>query len=94
MEARFDASKDAVEKLSAAIEAYEAAAPDMKKLFEYYSSADWMRDLEADEAGKLPADLKRGVLSEDGVWDLLNENREALTKAAKLTALAIEKDLL
>ena len=28
---------------------------------------------EADEKGKLPANLKRGVLSEDGLWDLLEE---------------------
>ena len=32
-----------------------------------------MRDYEADEAGKLPADLKRGVLSEDAVYDLLSD---------------------
>lgn len=28
-------------------------------------------DYEADEAGLLPADLKRGVLSQDGIDDLL-----------------------
>ena len=36
-----------------------------------------MKDYEADEAGKLPADLKRGVLSEDALFDLLEENRLA-----------------
>ena len=34
-----------------------------------------MKDVEADEAGKLPKDLKRGVLSEDGLFDLLDEER-------------------
>ena len=32
-----------------------------------------LKDFEADEAGKLPKDLKRGVLSEDGIYDLLSD---------------------
>ena len=40
-------------------------------LEQYYTSGEWLEDLEADDAGALPADLKRGVLSEDGVFDLL-----------------------
>lgn len=40
-------------------------------LSEYYGSAAWKRDFAADEAGLLPQDLKRGVLSEDGVYDLI-----------------------
>lgn len=28
---------------------------------------------EADERGEIPADLERGVLSEDGLYDLLGE---------------------
>lgn len=39
----------------------------------YYASAEWKQDFEADEAGLLPQKLKRGVLSEDGVYDLLEE---------------------
>lgn len=38
----------------------------------YYTSGDWMTDFEADEAGLLPKDMKRGVLSEDGLNDLLD----------------------
>ena len=40
-------------------------------LEEYYTSGEWRADYEADEAGLFPADLKRGVLSQDGVFDLL-----------------------
>ncbi|MBO7631719.1 MAG: DUF4298 domain-containing protein, partial [Lachnospiraceae bacterium] len=42
-------------------------------LREYYESPDWRADFEADEAGKFPKDLKRGVLSEDGIYNLLDE---------------------
>ena len=42
-------------------------------LEEYYTSGEWRNDYEADEAGLLPSGLKRGVLSQDGVYDLLAE---------------------
>ena len=34
----------------------------------------------ADETGKLPPDLKRGVLSEDGIWNLLADYRDIQKK--------------
>ena len=84
MENCLDVSAEALGKLSSAAEAYEAALPFMKKLSAYYGSAQWRRDLEADEAGRLPKELKRGVLSEDAVWDLLSENRELCERLAAL----------
>ena len=49
---------------------------DLAYLEEYYSSGQWIKDFEDDEAGKLPADLKRGVLSEDGIYNLLDKFKE------------------
>lgn len=43
----------------------------LQELTEYYGNGRWMVDYETDEAGLLPSDLKRGVLSEDGVYNLL-----------------------
>jgi len=54
-----------------------AARPDGEKLRlleEYYTSGQWREDYEADENGQLPPDLKRGVLSQDGLYDLLEEH--------------------
>ena len=42
-------------------------------LIEYYDSDLWMQDYQMDERGELPQDLKRGVLSEDGIYNLLTE---------------------
>ena len=42
-------------------------------LMQYYESEQWKIDYSADERGELAADLKRGVLSEDGVYNLLND---------------------
>ena len=41
-------------------------------LAEYYGSDEWKRDFADDEAGLLPKELKRGVLSEDGIWNVLS----------------------
>ena len=39
-----------------------------------------IQDFAADEAGILPPDLKRGVLSEDGIWNLLSDYRDVQKK--------------
>lgn len=41
----------------------------------YYENGQWLADYQADEQGMLPADLKRGVLSQDAVYDLLSNIR-------------------
>lgn len=38
-----------------------------------------------DEAGLLPEDLKRGVLSEDAVWNLLKDHKELQTRMRELS---------
>ena len=48
----------------------------------YYESDAWKQDYAADEAGLLPGDLRRGVLSEDGIWNALEEFREWLAENA------------
>ena len=50
--------------------------PMVRELEGYYTSEQWKEDYAADEAGKLPGELKRGVLSEDGVYNLLERFRE------------------
>lgn len=76
MELRLERSAAAVMELSAALDKYEAVQEDIKTLDEYYGGSDWKQDFADDEAGRLPADLKRGVLSEDGIWNLLSDARE------------------
>ena len=71
MERCLDASEKAIRELREALTAFEEVQPLYKKVSAYYGSGLWRRDYEDDEAGKLPQDLKRGVLSQDGLWDLL-----------------------
>ena len=50
----------------------------LDELLQYYEGGMWLSDYELDERGLLPRDLKRGVLSEDGVYDLLTERNGPL----------------
>lgn len=49
---------------------FEKHQGEFDKLIAYYESPLWREDLDADDAGLLPTDLPRGVLSEDGVWNI------------------------
>ena len=82
MERRLDRALLAVKRLSAALDKWETAQEDIAALDEYYGSDLWRRDFADDEAGLLPANLKRGVLSEDAIWNLLSDAKE-LNKKVK-----------
>ncbi len=58
-------------KLEDAVEEYRNLKPELDVLKEYMDSGQWKADFEADEAGEIPTEVKRGVLSEDGLYDLL-----------------------
>ncbi len=49
----------------------------LQTLLNYYEGGQWLRDFETDELGLLPKNLKRGILSEDAVYDLLTEITDA-----------------
>jgi hypothetical protein len=74
MEQRFNKASAAIKDGSAV--SLKAVKEDIAELSKYYGSVLWKQDFAADEAGKLPQDLKRGVLSEDGIWNLLSDYRE------------------
>lgn len=46
--------------------------PALKALADYYENGLWLSDYEADEQGLLPSGLKRGVLGQDTLYDLLD----------------------
>lgn len=92
MEQRFDRASQAVIDLSAAIDKYVEAQDALNELKAYYASEDWLRDYADDEARKLPKDLKRGVLSEDGVWNLLSDCRELNIKMLETVTEMLKRD--
>ena len=75
MEEILQGAKPVLARLEAALDEFEALAEPLAALDAYYGSRDWLGDLEDDARGRLPADLKRGVLSQDEIYDLLTDAR-------------------
>ena len=84
MEEYLDEAAAAVSEMSDALDRYLAARDHIRTLADYYDDGTWRKDYEADEAGKLPSDLKRGVLSQDALYDLLCNERELLRRLTEL----------
>ena len=76
--------------MSDALEKYSSIQEKYFELMSYYGGK-WRQDYEDDEAGKIPKDLKRGVLSQDAVYDLLSENRELQIKILEIFADILRK---
>lgn len=83
-----DKASAAVMQLSAAFDGYVAAQEAIHELNAYYGSDEWKQDLADDEAGLLPREMKRGVLSEDGIWNLLEDNKELLARIKAMVTKA------
>ena len=86
-EKRLDSLLESVKELEQALEDFKSKKKDLKELKKYYGSKNWLKDKEAYEQNKIPK-IKAGVLSEDAVWNLL-ENIDELKKEMN----AIKKDL-
>lgn len=52
-------------------ERFDRGSDEDKKILSSYCETLWKEDFEADEKGLIPKDMKRGILSEDGLYDLL-----------------------
>ncbi len=79
MEEKLNRCRAAVDALEDALDVFETVQNDLAALEEWYGSDDWFAQLAADERGELPPDLRRGVLSQDALYDLL-EDADALRK--------------
>ena len=89
-ETYYDESKKAINELNDALDNYLSIDKHYQKLVDYYTSSKWMKDYEDDEKGKLPKNLKRGILSEDSVYDLIIEHKEIIKKLMKIINSEIE----
>ena len=91
MEKIMDKSADIFRKLNIVLDKLEENLSDYKKLDEYYSSENWFLDVEDFNNGVLPQDLKCGVLSEDGAYNLFGENHELAIKMVEIAAKMLRR---
>ena len=75
-----DRASRTASQMESLLEEYDRVLPDIRKLEDYYTSSEWKEDYAADEAGLIPKGLKRGVLSQDTVYDLLERFRDISTR--------------
>ncbi len=93
MEEKMRRAVNALSALASALDGYDEARADFRELAADYESADWRQDFEDDEAGLLPApdELPRGVLAEDGIFDLLELERDLLCRMAETAGERMEE---
>ena len=94
MEALFDECQKTQKEFEKSLRKYSRIQKKIDALEEYYFSSKWKKDFADDEEGKLPQDLKRGVLSEDAVYDLLVDNHDLAVRMLKVIAKALENQTL
>ncbi len=75
MESKYDNVKPKLDEFRQKLDEMIKMYDDMKILSDYYSN-QWKSDYEADEEGKIPKDLKRGVLGQDTLYDLFTDYSE------------------
>ena len=80
MESILDNAVQKMDELEKMIEEFKALQPKIQELESYYTSPQWKANYAADEAGQFPANLKQGVLSEDGIWNMLERNMMLLAR--------------
>ena len=80
MEGILDRATQKMEALEKKMDEYIEFQSEIEKLEAYYTSQQWKDDFAMGEAGKLSEKLKRGILSEDGIYDLLERNKELLNR--------------
>ena len=68
-EERFDRVLESVKKLEDGLTSFNNTKKDLLLLKKYYNSKNWIKDKDLHEDNKLK--IKAGVLSEDGVWNML-----------------------
>ena len=67
--------QDRIQRIRQMEEIYDRVRKDLATLAQYEDSKLWQEDYEADERGEIPQDLKRGVLSQDGLDELFSRMR-------------------
>ena len=65
--------------------AYRALVPEIRELEAYYAGPLWRQDYEDDERGLLPKSLKRGVLSQDAVFNALTVHEDIMRQLERKT---------
>ena len=90
LEALYEEWAEVLPRLQAAQREWRTAHARLQELRHYYFNGEWRRDYEADEAGRLPEDMPRGILCEDTLYNAFIAERELALEWVQLGAQALK----
>lgn len=75
-----------------ALEQLEKEVDNCEILFDYYTNADWAKDVEASKQPWFPSpkELPHGILTEDAIFETIGQYRELAIRMLKLGTKMIE----
>lgn len=92
MEAHLNKATAALKALNEALDLYTESLDSIEILDDYMCSDEWTQDFNDSENGKLPKDLNCGVLSEDGIWNVVDTSRELNCQMLEIVATRLRNE--
>lgn len=92
MEQILEESTEIFANVNKSLDELEKNMKKYNKLDKYYSSENWFIDEEAYREGKLPENLKCGVLSEDLAYNLFIENNNIAIRMLEIATKMLKRD--
>uniref|UniRef100_A0AB33JIS1 DUF4298 domain-containing protein n=2 Tax=unclassified Prevotella TaxID=2638335 RepID=A0AB33JIS1_9BACT len=92
MENILDSHSRKMQELNELLESLKSSKEDYDRLMEYYYSDRRNQDLEDDRNGLIDKNLKRGVLSEDAIYDLMADNYQCCMKMLELAVDYLKRE--
>lgn len=92
MEKCLDTSIEKIKQFKEALKEYKKVQKQIKKISKYYGSKEWYKDFD-DYNDKKISNIKAGVLSEDGIYNVIMENKEIGKELNKLSKEILEEKI-
>ncbi len=73
METKANLLAAGAEAFQAALDKFAEVEPSYRELSQYYGGSEWWEDKNFSDSKDFPADLSCGVLSEDGLYNILGD---------------------
>lgn len=89
MEHRYDQLDLLQSETNNVLTSLENQLDELQKLTQYYTN-EWMEDHDADNNAVVPSDLKRGILSEDLLYNQLVDYHELALRLIKIGTKILE----
>ncbi|MCI5825204.1 MAG: DUF4298 domain-containing protein [Arcanobacterium sp.] len=84
MENKMNQVSSYTKMLESMLDSFSAMEQTVEELWNYYENGEWMADYQLDEAGEVPESMPRGILSEDGLYNVLGDFQDVRERLINL----------